>query len=135
MAWFVSHKSSYRFNFWPFMRQRDQGCTHYTLSGITSFAVLQFATMLFHIAAAAMLTNIAVMDIYSFHELPNNIVDMQLLSDEVKPTKFNIFLNSSTIISNTIYYLVISIVLYIDNDTSLILSTIYKHILLIHYIT
>ncbi|XP_033318833.1 putative gamma-glutamylcyclotransferase CG2811 isoform X2 [Bombus bifarius] len=38
--------------------------------------------MLFHIAAAAMLTNIAVMDIYSFHELPTNIVDMQLLSDE-----------------------------------------------------
>lgn len=74
------------------MRQRDQGCTHYTLGGITSFAVLQFATMLFHIAAAAMLTNIAVMDIYSFHELPTNIVDMQLLSDEVKPRKFNIFL-------------------------------------------
>lgn len=73
------------------MRQRDQGCTHYTLGGITSFAVLQFATMLFHIAAAAMLTNIAVMDIYSFHELPTNIVDMQLLSDEVKPRKFNIF--------------------------------------------
>lgn len=93
------------------MRQRDQGCTHYTLGGITSFAVLQFATMLFHIAAAAMLTNIAVMDIYSFHELPNNIVDMQLLSDEVKPTKFNIFLNSSIIIS--LHYLAISIVLYI----------------------
>lgn len=79
--------------------------------------------MLFHIAAAAMLTNIAVMDIYSFHELPTNIVDMQLLSDEVKPRKFNIFWNSPIIIS--LHYLAISIVLYIDNDTSLILSTIY----------
>lgn len=46
--------------------------------------------MLFHIAAAAVLTNVAFMEIYSFYELADNIADNKLLSDKVKPTKFNV---------------------------------------------
>ncbi|XP_043513682.1 putative gamma-glutamylcyclotransferase CG2811 isoform X2 [Frieseomelitta varia] len=38
--------------------------------------------MLFHIAAAALLTNIAFMEIYSFYELADNIADNKLLSDK-----------------------------------------------------
>ncbi|KAK1122444.1 hypothetical protein K0M31_009665 [Melipona bicolor] len=38
--------------------------------------------MLFHIAAAVVLTNIAFMEIYSFYELADNISDNKLLSDE-----------------------------------------------------
>ena len=60
---------------------------------------LQFATMLFHIAAAAVLTNIAFMEIYSFYELADNIADNKLLSDKVKPNKiyrYSIFTTIAT---------------------------------------
>lgn len=72
------------------MRQQGKIYTYFTPDTIVSFVALQFATMLFHIAAAAVLTNIAFMEIYSFYELDNNIAENKLLSDEVKPTKFNI---------------------------------------------
>ncbi|KOC66486.1 hypothetical protein WH47_08879 [Habropoda laboriosa] len=40
--------------------------------------------MLFHIAAAAVLTNIAFLEIYSFYDIPEGR-DVQYLSDEVNP--------------------------------------------------
>lgn len=61
---------------------RGQGCTRQQLRGNVSPAALHFPTMLFHIAAAAVLTNIAFFEIYSFYG-HQEATDIQFLPDEV----------------------------------------------------
>lgn len=68
------------------MRQWGQGYNHSAAGENVSFLALQFPIMLFHVVAAAVLTNIAVLEIYSLYDTEDP-VDVKILSGEIESSR------------------------------------------------